>query len=104
MRSAWLLLIFALPGLSQQQPIRGFPPDDWTAQHEREEKAKAIPQPARIHIYMQRIASKPHARRLARHPKPSPITWRRSSGTGIWTCTPKSLKRCFPTPPCAFSK
>jgi N-acetylated-alpha-linked acidic dipeptidase len=59
MRSAWLLLILAVPGLSQQ-PIRGFPPDDWTAQHEREEKAKAIPQPARIHIYMQRIASKPH--------------------------------------------
>jgi N-acetylated-alpha-linked acidic dipeptidase len=59
MRYAWLLLLSAIPGLSQS-PIRGFPPDDWTAQHEREDKAKAIPQPARIQIYMQRIASKPH--------------------------------------------
>jgi N-acetylated-alpha-linked acidic dipeptidase len=59
MRYAWLLLISAVPGLSQQ-PIRGFPPDEWSAQHEREDKAKAIPQTGRIQIYMQRIASKPH--------------------------------------------
>ncbi len=59
MRRTWLLLICALPGLAQQS-IRGFPPDDWSAQHDREDKAKAIPQAARIHIYMQRIASKPH--------------------------------------------
>jgi N-acetylated-alpha-linked acidic dipeptidase len=59
MRYAWLLLLSAVPALSQQ-PIRGFPPDDWAAQHEREDKAKSIPQPARIQIYMQRIASKPH--------------------------------------------
>ncbi|HEX5431572.1 MAG TPA: transferrin receptor-like dimerization domain-containing protein, partial [Bryobacteraceae bacterium] len=41
-------------------PIRGFPSVDLKAQHELEDKAKAIPQPARIHVYMERMASKPH--------------------------------------------
>ena len=59
MRYAWLLFIFVVPALSES-PIRGFPADDWSAQHDREDKAKAIPQAGRIQIYMQRIASKPH--------------------------------------------
>ncbi len=41
-------------------PIRGFPPQQWKAEHEREEQAKAIPQQERLRIYMDRIADKPH--------------------------------------------
>jgi N-acetylated-alpha-linked acidic dipeptidase len=60
--SALAFLAVVVPVLSQQAfaPIRGFPPEDWKAQHELEEKAKAIPTPARMRIYMGRIASKPH--------------------------------------------
>jgi N-acetylated-alpha-linked acidic dipeptidase len=41
-------------------PLRGFPPDQWKAQHDREEQAKAIPQQERLRIYMDRMAAKPH--------------------------------------------
>ena len=58
-------VLFALAaqafGQTQPQPIRGFPPEDWKAQHELEERAKAIPEADRIHIYMERMAAKPHA-------------------------------------------
>ncbi|HEY1760223.1 MAG TPA: transferrin receptor-like dimerization domain-containing protein [Bryobacteraceae bacterium] len=62
MRRAWALLAVVVPLLSQQAiaPIRGFPSEDWKAEHALEDKAKTIPAPARIHIYMERIASKPH--------------------------------------------
>ena len=40
--------------------MRGFPPDQWKAQHDREEQAKAIPQAERLRIYMDRMAAKPH--------------------------------------------
>ncbi len=58
----WALAATVVAAFAQQTlpPIRGFPPEDWKAQHEIEEKAKAIPTPARIRIYMERIASKPH--------------------------------------------
>lgn len=52
-----LLLIF--PAFSQA-PIRGFGNDQWKSEHEREEKAIAIPQRERMKIYMERMASKPH--------------------------------------------
>ncbi|MBV8842852.1 MAG: M28 family peptidase [Bryobacterales bacterium] len=54
-----VLLLIALPALAQE-PIRGFFPENFKDQHELEERAKAIPQPARLHIYMERMASKPH--------------------------------------------
>jgi N-acetylated-alpha-linked acidic dipeptidase len=41
-------------------PIRGFPSDQWKAQHDREEQAKTIPQQERLRIYMDRMAAKPH--------------------------------------------
>ena len=41
-------------------PLRGFPADQWKAQHDREEQAKAIPQQERLRIYMDRMAAKPH--------------------------------------------
>jgi N-acetylated-alpha-linked acidic dipeptidase len=54
-----LVLLFTAPLLAQEA-IRGFSPDSLKEQHDLEEKAKAIPQPARLRIYMDRIASKPH--------------------------------------------
>ncbi len=54
-----LFVSFVLPAAAQAV-IRGFPPDQWKAEHDREEEAQAIPQPARIGIYMERMASKPH--------------------------------------------
>src|SRR5690348_4991076 len=56
---AFLPLAAAIPLLAQD-PIRGFPPEQRKAQHHLEEKARAIPQAARLRIYMERIASKPH--------------------------------------------
>jgi len=41
-------------------PLRGFPSDQWKAQHDLEEQAKAIPQAERLRIYMDRMAAKPH--------------------------------------------
>ena len=51
------LLVF--PAFSQA-PIRGFGNDQWKSEHEREEKAIAIPQRERMKIYMERMDSKPH--------------------------------------------
>jgi N-acetylated-alpha-linked acidic dipeptidase len=41
-------------------PIRGFPAEEWRAQHDREDKAKALPQAERLRIYMEHMAAKPH--------------------------------------------
>lgn len=41
-------------------PLRGFPPDQWKAEFDREEQAKAVPQAERLRIYMDRMAAKPH--------------------------------------------
>ena len=59
LRTSFLLLALAAP-LFAQTPIRGFFPEELSAEHDLEQKAFAIPQPARIHIYMERMASKPH--------------------------------------------
>jgi len=58
-------LSFVLAGAVYAQapaaaPIRGFLPDQWKAQHDREEQAKAVPQAERLRIYMDRMAAKPH--------------------------------------------
>ena len=49
-----------IPPAFSQAPIRGFGNDQWKSQHEREEKAIAVPQRERMKIYMERMASKPH--------------------------------------------
>jgi N-acetylated-alpha-linked acidic dipeptidase len=59
MSRVFLCLFLILPAFSQA-PIRGFGNDQWKAEHEREEKAIAIPQRERMKIYMERMASKPH--------------------------------------------
>lgn len=61
LRSVAFFLVWTLRAQAPSiAPIRGFPPDQWKAQHEREEQAKAIPQAERLKIYMERIAAKPH--------------------------------------------
>ena len=63
MRLRSVLFIFALSVYAQAPaiaPIRGFPPEQWKAQHDREDQAKTIPQAERLRIYMDRIAAKPH--------------------------------------------
>jgi len=59
----FVLTLAALAAYAQAPaaaPLRGFPPDQWKAQHDREEQAKAIPQQERLRIYMDRMAAKPH--------------------------------------------
>src|SRR6185437_15397202 len=64
MTRPWLVVLLSSAALCQQAsaplPIRGFPADEWAAQHAREDKAKSIPQSDRIRIYMERIAARPH--------------------------------------------
>jgi N-acetylated-alpha-linked acidic dipeptidase len=55
----FLSFFLIFPAFSQA-PIRGFGNDQWKPEHEREEKAVAIPQRERMKIYMERMASKPH--------------------------------------------
>ncbi len=62
MHRLWAIpaLVVSAFGQSAAPPIRGFPSEEWKAQHELEERARAVPQPDRIHVYMEHIASKPH--------------------------------------------
>ncbi|HUS06921.1 MAG TPA: M28 family metallopeptidase [Bryobacteraceae bacterium] len=57
-----ILLSFTLStvlGLGQQ-PIRGFPSDLAKSEFDQEEKARAIPEAARIRTYMERMSREPH--------------------------------------------
>jgi len=56
----FLLALAAYAQAPAPAPLRGFPPDQWKAQHDREEQAKTIPQQERLRIYMERMAAKPH--------------------------------------------
>src|SRR5579871_327274 len=56
---ACLAITFAM-GAQDSQPIRGFPQNQWTSEHELEKKALAIPEPDRIRSYMERMAREPH--------------------------------------------
>ncbi|HTR34582.1 MAG TPA: M28 family metallopeptidase [Bryobacteraceae bacterium] len=46
--------------LSGQEPIRGFPENQWASEHELERKAQAMPESDRIKTYLERIAGTPH--------------------------------------------
>src|SRR5689334_10182514 len=56
----FILTLAAYAQVPATAPLRGFSPDQWKAQHDREEQAKAIPQQERLRIYMERMAAKPH--------------------------------------------
>jgi N-acetylated-alpha-linked acidic dipeptidase len=63
MRVRSLPFLLALAAYAQAPavaPLRGFPPDQWKAQHDREEQAKAVPQAERLRIYMERMGAEPH--------------------------------------------
>ncbi|MEO8026733.1 MAG: folate hydrolase, partial [Bryobacteraceae bacterium] len=47
--------------LLAQTPIRGYPQADWQSRRELEEKARAIPRPDRVKVYLERMAAEPHA-------------------------------------------
>jgi N-acetylated-alpha-linked acidic dipeptidase len=55
-----LLVSCAAYGQTAAPPIRGFAPEEWKSRHELEEKAKALANPERIRISMERIAGSPH--------------------------------------------
>ncbi|HEV8146917.1 MAG TPA: M28 family metallopeptidase [Bryobacteraceae bacterium] len=55
----FLITLLVCP-LVAQPPLRGFAPDQWKAQHDREASAKDLPQPQRIRTYMERMSAKPH--------------------------------------------
>jgi N-acetylated-alpha-linked acidic dipeptidase len=56
-----LLVLLAIAAtLSAQEPIRGFPQNQWAAERELEQKALAIPQSSRMKSYLERIAKEPH--------------------------------------------
>jgi len=46
--------------LAAQEPIRGFPQSEWTAEHELEQKAINIPEAGRQKTYLERMAKVPH--------------------------------------------
>jgi len=58
------LVLAAVPFLAAQNntiPIRGFSPDELSAEHEREAQAQSIPQADRVRAFARRLSAKPHA-------------------------------------------
>ncbi|MEP7354551.1 MAG: folate hydrolase, partial [Acidobacteriota bacterium] len=43
-----------------QNPIKGFAPAAWPAEHELEQQAQALPEATYLHTYMEKMASAPH--------------------------------------------
>ncbi len=60
MSGSLVLVLCIAAAASAQNPIRGYPADQWKAEHEREQQARAMPSPERMRIYMERMASRPH--------------------------------------------
>jgi N-acetylated-alpha-linked acidic dipeptidase len=56
-----LFFIWIAAASFAQSPIRGFKATDVPAQRELEQKAAALPSPERLRIYMERMATAPHA-------------------------------------------
>jgi N-acetylated-alpha-linked acidic dipeptidase len=46
--------------LAGQEPIRGFPQNQWASEHELEQKAIALPKADRQKVYLERMAKVPH--------------------------------------------
>jgi len=57
-----LLSLFVLLSVaaSAQQQIRGFAKAGWKQQHDREEAARELPDPAKLKSYMERMSQEPH--------------------------------------------
>lgn len=59
MKTCFALLLSAAL-LAAQEPIRGFPQDQWAAEHDLEQKAIALPKADRQKVYLERMAKVPH--------------------------------------------
>jgi N-acetylated-alpha-linked acidic dipeptidase len=57
---SFLALLACTAVLAAQEPIRGFPQSEWTAEHELEQKAINIPEAGRQKTYLERMAKVPH--------------------------------------------
>src|SRR5579871_899673 len=56
----FLAYVAAAATLTAQEPIRGFPENQWSAEHELEHKAAGLPQASREKAYLERMAREPH--------------------------------------------
>ncbi len=56
----FLAFVLSAALLSAQEPIRGFPQDQWAAEHDLEQKAIALPKADRQKVYLERMAKVPH--------------------------------------------
>jgi len=56
----FIVLLATAATLAAQEPIRGFPQDQWASEHELEQKAIALPQASREKVYLERMAKVPH--------------------------------------------
>ena len=56
----FIALLASASMLAAEEPIRGFPQSQWSAERELEQKALALPQPDRIRTYLERMAQQPH--------------------------------------------
>ena len=59
MKSFFAFLLSAAV-LAAQEPIRGFPQDQWAIEHDLEQKAIALPKADRQKVYLERMAKVPH--------------------------------------------
>ena len=57
---AFLLFALAVSLVEAQAPIRGYPRQEWPAQRQIEQKARSIPEPARVREYIQKMSAVPH--------------------------------------------
>ena len=55
-----LVALLASASLFAEEPIRGFPENQWAAEHALEQKAIALPQGSREKTYLERMAKVPH--------------------------------------------
>jgi len=56
----FIVVLVTASTLAAQEPIRGFPQDQWASEHELEQKAAALPQASREKVYLERMAKVPH--------------------------------------------
>jgi len=56
----FLALVAAAATLTAEEPIRGFPENQWAGERELEQKAIALPEPNRVKTYLERMAREPH--------------------------------------------
>ena len=84
-------------------PIRGFPAQQWAAEHDLEEKAEAIPRPENIRDYIERMSAQPHE---AGSPRSEKVARELLGLMRSWGLDARieEFEALMPTPKCACSK